>query len=49
MPLYDAVGMNCKKSAITENQGVGVKYMGKGVYVDDCVCVIRLDLITPAS
>ena len=28
MPLQDAVGINCKKGAITENQGAGVKYMG---------------------
>ena len=31
MPLQDAVGLNCKKGATTENQGAGVKYMGKGV------------------
>ena len=40
MPLHDAVGVNCKKDATTENQGADVKYMGLGVYVDDCVCVI---------
>ena len=28
MPLHDAVGINCKKSATTENQGADVKYMG---------------------
>ena len=28
MPLHDAVGINCKKSATTENQGLGVKYLG---------------------
>ena len=28
MSLYDAVGINCKKGATTENQGAGVKYMG---------------------
>ena len=28
MPLHDAVGINCKKGATTENQGSGVKYMG---------------------
>ena len=28
MPLHDAVGINCKKSATTENQGSGAKYMG---------------------
>ena len=28
MPLYDAVGINCKKGATTENQSSGVKYMG---------------------
>ena len=27
MQLYDAVGINCKKDATTENQGPGVKYM----------------------
>ena len=27
MPLHDAVGINCKKGATTENQGSGVKYM----------------------
>ena len=25
MPLHDAVGINCKKGATTENQGPGVK------------------------
>ena len=39
MPLYDAVGINWKKGATTENQGLAVKYMGYGVYLDDCVCV----------
>ena len=28
MPLHDAVGVNCKKGATTENQSPGVKYMG---------------------
>ena len=28
MPLHDAVGINSKKGAITENQGSAVKYMG---------------------
>ena len=35
---WDAVGINRKKGATTENQGSGVKYMGKGVYVG-CLCV----------
>ena len=39
MPLHDAVGINCKKGATTENQGSGVKYMRLGVYLDDCACV----------
>ena len=39
MPLHDEVGINCKKGATTENQVSGVKYMGKGVYLDDCVFV----------
>ena len=37
IPLHDAVGMNCKKGATTENQGADAKYMG---YVDDCVCYL---------
>ena len=40
MPLYDAVGINCKKGAATKNQGAGVKYMGLWDYVDDCVCYL---------
>ena len=28
MPLHDAVGINNKKGATTENKGSGVKYMG---------------------
>ena len=47
MPLHDAVGINCKKGATTEYQEADVKYMGKGVYVDDYVCVILLDMTTP--
>ena len=39
MPLHDAVLINCKKGATAENLGLCVKYMGKGVYLDDCMCV----------
>ena len=28
MSLHDAVEINCKKGATTENQGSGVKYLG---------------------
>ena len=28
MPLHDAVGISCKKSATIENQGACVKHMG---------------------
>ena len=28
MPLHDAVGINCKKDATTENQDSAAKYMG---------------------
>ena len=28
MPFYDAVGINCKKGATTENQGSALKCMG---------------------
>ena len=31
MPLHDGVGIYFEKGATIENQGVGVKYMGKGV------------------
>ena len=27
MPLHDAVGINCKKGAATENQGASVKFV----------------------
>ena len=27
LPLIDAVGVNCKKCATTENQGAGAQYM----------------------
>ena len=30
MLLHDAVGINCKKGATTENQDSGVKYIAKG-------------------
>ena len=40
IPLHDAVGINCKKGATTKNQGSAVKYMGYGVYLGDCVCVL---------
>ena len=40
MALHDAVGINCKKGATTENQGSGVKYMGYRVYLDDCVFIL---------
>ena len=40
IPLHDAVGINSKNGATTENQGSGVKYMGYWVYLDDCVCVL---------
>ena len=40
MLLHDVVGINCKKGATNENQGSAVKYVGKGVYLDDSVCVL---------
>ena len=40
MPLNDAVWINFKKGATTENQRADAKYMGYEVFVDDCVCVI---------
>ena len=38
--MHDAFGINCEKGAATEYQGADVKYMGQGVDVDDCVCII---------
>ena len=40
MPLHDAVGINSKNVGTTEYQGADVKYMGKGLYIDDCVCYL---------
>ena len=40
MPLHDAVEINYKKGPTAEHQDSAVKYMGKGVYLDDCVCVL---------
>ena len=42
IPLHAAVGINSKKGATTENEGSDIKYMGRGVYVDDCLCVCVL-------
>ena len=33
MPLHDAVGINFKKGATTQNQGSSVKYKGSGMYL----------------
>ena len=33
MPLHDAVGVNYKNGATSENQGAGVNYKGSGAYV----------------
>ena len=38
MPLHDAVRINCKKGAPTENQSADIKYMGYGEHIDHCVC-----------
>ena len=40
MPLHNAVGVNCKKGAATENQGAGVWYMARGCVLGYCVGVI---------
>ena len=40
MPFRDAVAINCKKGSTNKNQGPDVKYMGLGVYVNDCVFVL---------
>ena len=39
MLLHDAVVINSKKGAATENQGTGVMYVGFGVYIDDSYLV----------
>ena len=40
VPLHDAVGINCKKGANTENQGAVSSIWAKGCMLDDCVCII---------
>ena len=42
MPLHDAVGLNCKKGATTENQGSGVKYIWAKGSILMTVCVFYL-------
>ena len=37
MQLHDAVGINCKKGATTENHGAGIKFIMLMVYVGYCV------------
>ena len=37
MPLHDAVGVNCKKGATTENQGQVSSLWAKGCIFDECV------------
>ena len=40
MPLHEAVVINCENGTTAENQGSGVKYMGKGVILMTvCVCI----------
>ena len=41
IPLHDAVRINCRKGATTENQGLAVKYMAKGCILMT-VCVFYL-------
>ena len=45
--LHHAVGINCKKGTTTENQGSDCQVHGLRDVVDDCVCVVRLDMTTP--
>ena len=41
MPLHDAVGINCKKGATTENQGSGVKLWAKVcTLITVCLCYL---------
>ena len=44
--LHDAVGVNCKKSATTENQAQILSLWDKGCILDNCVCVILFDMTT---
>ena len=37
MPLHDAVGINCKKSATTENKAQMSSIWGKG-----CMMIVRM-------
>ena len=40
MQLHDAVGINYKKCATSENQGQVSSIWAKGCMSDDCVCVL---------
>ena len=42
MPLHDAVKVNSKKGAATENQGAGVESMGSGGVCMMIVCVLSV-------
>ena len=44
MPLHDAVGINCKKGATTENQGADIIWTKGCMLMIVCVCVLS-DLI----
>ena len=46
MPLHDAIWINCENCAIIKYQGADVKYMGLGVFVDDCLCSCVLSDLT---
>ena len=48
MPLHDAVGVNCKKGATTENQGAGAGCIwAKWCVFGDWASVFRLKMTTP--
>ena len=45
MPLHDTDGITSKRAQLLKIKAkVSSIYMALGLYVDDCVCVIRLDM-----
>ena len=42
----DAVGINCKNGGTANNQGAGVKYVGKECVTDGCACAIWPNMTT---
>ena len=47
-PLHDAVGVTVKRAQLLKLKAQVSIIWVKGCILDDCVCVISLDMTTPA-